>query len=116
MVAFADDVGEQRSGTCGRARIEYDDEEEDGEGQGHGRERRRRYFPAEVRVHDVVHRVEEEADTGRQGHLSDQALHGRFGELARHHRLSIARTVEEADHLSSSRLQSQRDCVSCEGG
>jgi hypothetical protein len=86
MVAFADDVGEQGSGACGRARIEYDDEEEDGEGEGHGRERRRRYLPAKVRVHDVVHRVEEEADAGRQGHLPDQALHGGFGEVAGHYR------------------------------
>jgi hypothetical protein len=57
-------------------------------------------LPTEVRVHDVVHRVEEEADAGRQGHLPDQVLHGRFGEVARHYRLSIQRTVEEADHLS----------------
>ena len=56
-------------------------------------------MPAEVRVHDVVHRVEEEADTGRQGHLPDQALHGRFGELAGNHRLSIARTDVFADSL-----------------
>src|SRR5262249_17259858 len=99
MVASAEDVGEQRSGTGGRAEIEYDEGEKTGKGKRSGRERRCRYFPAEIRVHDVVHRVEEEADTGRQGHLPDQALHGRFGELAGNHRLSITRTVEEADHL-----------------